>query len=155
MKFSSISIFMILFCVLQVCAQDSFHNPYRFSYYIDYSTEFEDSIQIPEMTRIDVKYDAKRKSPICTILFNGEQKYLGRILDSNLDLDHQTFLLDSFFENKYNAYLCITRGSDFDDQKVGMIYYANPQEDIAPEKTCYCYFLSDVETTSDYQTISH
>lgn len=143
---------LILILVLQFCAkvsfaQDSFHNPYTFSYYIDFTTEFKDSICIPEQTRIDVTYDKKSKVSYCTIMLNGEQMYKGRILDRKIESDNQTFLLDKYFVQKYNACLSIIRGSEIDNLKVAMIYYANQSEDREDDKTCYCLFLTDVERT--------
>ena len=79
-------------------------------------------------------------------MYNGEQRYQGRILDIQLDKDHQTFVLEKYCMNKYNACLLVARGTGENrDAKIGMIYYANQKEDPASEKTCYCLMLKDVD----------
>lgn len=146
MKRLAISMFMLLSCAYQVYAQDSFANPLTFIYEIEYSSEYTDSIVSPSTTRVEVKYDINTRTSICRILYNGELKYSGRILDSRLERDRQTFVLEKYFSNKYNACLLIAKEStEISDTKVGMIYYANQNEDPASEKTCYCLFLKDVD----------
>ena len=141
-------VFLSLFWAYQIYAQDSFVNPYVFTYEIEYSSEYPDSITYPTTTKMEVKYDKSTKNSICCISYNGEQKYWGRILDRRLEPNHQVYVLEKYFFNKYNACLLITKEADVNsDTKVGMIYYANQNEDTASEKTCYCLFLKDVDAT--------
>lgn len=73
------------------------------------------------------------------------------MLDRRLERDKQEYVLENYFFNKYNACLLITRETDENsDTKVGMIFYANQREDSAPQKTCYCLFLKDEETTVNH-----
>ena len=105
-----------------------------------------DTIASSNLARLEVRYDATQKSSVCSIMYNGEQRYQGRILDIQLDKDHQTFVLEKYFMNKYNACLLVARGTGENrDAKIGMIYYANQKEDPASEKTCYCLMLKDVD----------
>ncbi len=144
-------IFVLLFCAYQVYAQNSFTNPFVFTYEIEYSSEYSDSITSPATTKIEVKYDKDTKSSMCCISYNGEQKYFGRILDRRLESNNQIFVLEKYFYDKYNACLLITKeATENSDMKVGMIYYANQNEDTASEKTCYCLFLKDVDSLQNH-----
>lgn len=139
-------ILLLLSCAYATYAQDSFFNPYSFTYEIEYTSEYDDSISAPEATKIEVKYDKEIKTSMCVITFNGEQKYKGRILDMRLGQNNQTFVLDKYFFDKYDAFLLVVRENEGNsNMKIGMIYYANQSEDSASEKTCYCMMLKDVE----------
>ncbi len=139
-------VLLLLSCAYSVYAQDSFQNPYKFTYEIEYTSEYMDTIASSNLARLEVRYDATQKSSVCSIMYNGEQRYQGRILDIQLDKDHQTFVLEKYFMNKYNACLLVARGTGENrDAKIGMIYYANQKEDPASEKTCYCLMLKDVD----------
>lgn len=139
-------VLLFLSCAYSVYAQDSFRNPYSFVYEIEYTSEFMDTIASTDLARLEVRYDAVQKSSVCSIMYNGEQKYKGRILDMQLDKDHQTFVLEKYFMNRYNACLIVARGTgEHRDTKIGMIYYANQKEDSASGKTCYCLMLKDVD----------
>jgi hypothetical protein len=130
--------------VYLIYAQDSFTNPFSFTYNIEYSTEYTDSIYHPDETKIEVRYDKNKRLSVCRILFNGNIKYSGYILDTQLNSNNQTYILEKYFDNKYDACLSITKNSELaDDQKVAMIYFANLQEDPSPNKTCICMFLKD------------
>ena len=147
----AIIVFTLLSCAYQSYAQDSFANPYAFTYIIEYSTEYADSITSPEETKIEVKYDKNTRTSTCNISYNGVQKYGGTILDKQIEANRQLFILEKYFFNKYNACLLIAKEPDtISDTKVGMIYYANQREDAAPEKTCYCLFLKDVDVKQTY-----
>lgn len=99
------------------------------------------------MAKLEVKYDIDRKASTCSLSYNGEQRYLGRVLDMRLEKDRQTFVLENYFQNRYNACLLVAReGGENSDIKIGMIYYANQKEDSASEKTCFCLLLKDVDT---------
>ena len=127
-------------------AQDSFSNPYSFSYEIESSTEYNDSILSPQTTRLDVNYDNRLKTPICLIRYNGKQMYEGRILDMRIGQNEQVFVLEKYFADKYNACLLIVReAEEISNMKIGMIYYANQKEDPEPKKTCYCLLLKDAK----------
>jgi len=139
-------VFLLLSCAYKTFAQDSFQNPYRFVYEIEYTSEYMDTIASTNLAKLEVSYDKEQKSSVCSITYNGEQKYQGRVLDMQLDKDHQTFVLEKYFMNKYNACLMVARGTGENrDAKIGMIYYANQKEDSASEKTCYCLMLKDVD----------
>ena len=139
-------VLLLLSCAYSVYAQDSFQNPYKFTYEIEYTSEYMDTIASSTLARLEVRYDATQKSSVCSIMYNGEQRYQGRILDIQLDKDHQTFVLEKYFMNKYNACLLVARGTGENrDAKIGMTYYANQKEDPASEKTCYCLMLKDVD----------
>ena len=144
MKTNGIVILFLLFCACACYAQNSFQNPFSFTYSIESSSELNDSISKPESTKIKVCYD-KNNTSICTILYNGEVKYCGRIIDMKLYNDYQIFILENFFQQCCNACLTIVRDSNLNnDQKIAMIYYANQDEDTAFEKTCICMFLTDI-----------
>ena len=139
-------VLLILSCAYTAYAQDSFRNPYTFSYEIEYTSEYMDTIASSDLAKLEVKYDKEKKSSVCSIMYNGEQKYQGRILDIQIAKDHQTFVLEKYFMNKYNACLMVARGTgENSDVKIGMFYYANQKEDPASEKTCYCLMLKDVD----------
>ena len=142
---------LLISCACNLHAQDSFLNPYPFSYEIDYSSEFVDSIASPEMTMLDVRYDPEEKVSECCILYNGEQKYHGRILDMQLDNSRQIFVLEKYFSGKYDACLMVVREAEENSNiKVGMLYYADQKKDVSAEKTCYCMLLKDVEANTKH-----
>ena len=84
MNKSLVTFIIVIFCTCISYAQDSFFNPYSFAYEIEYSTEYIDSITLPTATKIEVQYDVESKTSTCTISYNGEQKYQGRVLDMQL-----------------------------------------------------------------------
>lgn len=146
MNKSLVTFIIVIFCTCISYAQDSFFNPYSFAYEIEYSTEYIDSITLPTATKIEVQYDVESKTSTCTISYNGEQKYQGRVLDMQLDQSKQTFVLEKYFYKKYNACLLVVKEPEENsDLKVAMIYYANMKEDSASGKTCYCLLLKDIE----------
>ena len=144
-------VLLLLSCAYNVYAQDSFRNPYNFTYEIEYTSEFMDTIASSGLATLEVRYDAAQKTSVCSVMYKGEQKYQGRILDIQLDKDRQTFVLEKYFMNKHNACLLVARGTGENiETKIGMIYYANQKEDPASEKTCYCLMLKDVDKKQNH-----
>lgn len=134
----------LLFCASICLAQDSFFNPNSFRYSIDSSSEYPDGLDESEPSCIDVIYDFAKRISLCTITINGNIAYSGKILDKRLDKDNQMYLLENFFQGKYNGYMSITRGADSDNIKVAMIYYANQHDEIS-KNTCICLLLTDID----------
>lgn len=145
--FKSVLLSIILFCAETSFAQDSFNNPISFSYSIDCSSDYPDGLDESKASRINVVYDKKSRMSHCTITINDNIVYSGKILDKQLKSEQQLFLLENFFQGKYNAYMSITKGADYDDLKVAMIYNAQQKDDPVNNK-CICLLLTDIDKTS-------
>lgn len=137
-------ILVLLSCVCTSHAQDSFFNPYSFRYHVEFSSELSEDTLIEDMGTLVVTYDSDRRKSTCTLTYRDNVRYKGFVLDMQLNLYRQDFLLENFFEGGHNAKLTITRDEDASNQKVALIYYADPKVDPLPDKTCICLLLSDV-----------
>lgn len=134
---------MILSCACTLCvAQDSFRNPNRFRYLIEYSTEYTtDSIK----GVFDVTYDVGKRMSSYILRYDDGKERHGIVKDKQLDMNRQVFRLEKFFEGKYDAQLAVSRKDNTESQKVAFIYYSNPSEDTAADKTCICLILEDYD----------
>lgn len=94
--------------------------------------------------RLVVTYDSEQRKQCCTLTYRDSVRYKGNIIDMQLYQKRQDFMLENFFGSGSHAKLTITRDEDESNQKVALIYYANPKEDPLPDKTCICLLLSDV-----------
>lgn len=137
--------FVLLSCGILSRAQDSFHNPNRFKYIIERSSEYEtDSI----CGKLSVSYDNETCMSSYCLQYNDGREIKGLVIDKQLDLNSQVFKLEKFFYGKYNACIAIYRKDSGESQKVGFIYYDNQEEDVAPEKTCIFLMLEDYDYDS-------
>lgn len=96
------------------------------------------------MGKLVVTYDSEQRKQCCTLTYRDSVRYKGNIIDMQLYQKRQDFMLENFFGGGSHAKLTITRDEDGSNQKVALIYYANPKEDPLPDKTCICLLLSDV-----------
>lgn len=133
----------MLSCVSYGYAQDSFYNPNRFSYFIEFSTEYAENEKLDTIAKIEVTYDDKKGVSHYSISTKDSIMHQGRILDKQLFSDHQIFLLENYFGKNANAKLIIAKGGQLDNQKVAFVYYDNPEEDPKEEKTCHYMMLVD------------
>ena len=137
-------IIVILSCACTSRAQDSFFNPYALRYHVEFSSELSEDTLIADMGTLVVTYDSEQRKPYCTLTYCDSVRYKGYIVDTQLYRNRQNFTLANFFEGGHNATMTITRDEDASNQKVALIYYADPKADPQPEKTCICLLLSDV-----------
>lgn len=124
-------------------AQDSFHNPNRFVYVIDSSSEC--ASDTCACGRFSMTYDTASRQSFYSLSYVDGRECKGRVLDKQLEQDRQLFRLQHFFEDRYDADMVICRKSADDSQKVAFVYFANQQEDLSPEKTCIFLILEDYE----------
>lgn len=144
-KFRFLSfVIIVLSCVCTSHAQDSFFNPYSFRYHVEFSSELPEDTLVADMGRLVVTYDSEQRKQCCTLTYRDSVRYKGNIIDMQLYQKRQDFMLENFFGGGSHAKLTITRDEDGSNQKVALIYYANPKEDPLPDKTCICLLLSDV-----------
>ena len=136
-------VIVILSCVCASHAQDSFFNPYSFRYHVEFSSELSEDTLIADMGTLVVTYDSEQRKPYCALTYGDSVRYEGSIIDMQLYLNRQDFTLQNFFEGGHNAKLTITRDEDASNQKVALIYYADPKADPLPDKTCICLLISD------------
>ena len=125
-------------------AQDSFSNPYNSSYVIEHSSEYyTDSI----CGKLVFTYDRERHISYYCQQYNDGRKTEGIVLDKQLDLNRQVFKLHKYFKGKFDANMTITRSNANESQKVAFIYYADPNDDIALEKTCIFMILDSYDSS--------
>lgn len=139
-------IFLIkLFCALHCLAQDSFTDPYSFSYNIDFSSELtKDSIS-SKTGMIETTFNKEEKISYCRILYENCKRYEGRIIDMQLYHDRQEFTLEKFTSGTYNAKLIIVKSDELSDKKIALIYYTDTKDQSLKDR-CICMILSNIET---------
>lgn len=129
--------------ILCMVAQDSFHNPNRFVYIIDCTSDCISDTCVSGM--FSMTYDSDSRTSFYTLQYSDGREHKGRVLDKQLEKDRQLFRLQNFFEEKYDADMVIYKSSTDDSQKIAFVYFTNQGEDHSSKKKCIFMILGEYD----------
>lgn len=124
---------MIILCVgfcLSAAAQNFFNRAYGFTYRIYYDSDFGTNLQDSLGSYLSIDYDKNEKCVCCKYHISDSISYVGKVKDIQIREHYRTYILEKFFDKKYDALFKIMDSNDADNMKVGLILYVNQNENI-------------------------
>lgn len=109
-------------------AQNLLNRVYGFTYQVYYDSDFGANLQDSLGSYLSIDYDKQRKGVYCKYHISDSISYEGKVKDIQVREQYRTYILDKFFDNKYDAVFKILDSDKADNMKVALILYLNQRE---------------------------